>query len=121
MSGADHPSTLNFLPETHIVVLPANRLAKSYEDVWDQLRARYAEALGQAQMAKNKRKGRRGARSQRDMGPLVEAVLKKLTGEVFEKEKDARDWMKANDKVVKDAIQKLDDIAKQQVEAAKAR
>ena len=80
-----------------------------------------AEALGKAQMAKNKRKGRRGARSQRDMGPLVEAVLKKLTGEVFEKEKDARDWMKENDKDVKAAIQKLDDIAKQQIEAAKAR
>lgn len=39
-SGADHPSTLNFLPETHIVVLPADRVAKSYEDVWDQIRAR---------------------------------------------------------------------------------
>jgi L-lactate dehydrogenase complex protein LldG len=37
-SGPDHPSTLNFLPETHIVVLPASRLAKTYEDVWDKLR-----------------------------------------------------------------------------------
>lgn len=38
-SGPDHPSTLNFLPETHVVVLPASRVAKSYEDIWDQLRA----------------------------------------------------------------------------------
>ncbi len=44
-SGPDHPSTLNFLPETHIVVLPAGRIAKSYEDVWDQLRARHGAEL----------------------------------------------------------------------------
>ncbi len=43
-SGADHPSTLNFLPETHVVVLPASRIAKTYEDVWDQIRARMADA-----------------------------------------------------------------------------
>lgn len=42
-SGADHPSTLNFLPETHVVVLPADRVAKTYEDVWDQLRRRVAD------------------------------------------------------------------------------
>lgn len=37
-SGPDHPATLNFLPETHVVVLPVARVGKSYEDVWDQLR-----------------------------------------------------------------------------------
>ena len=37
-SGPDHPSTLNFLPETHVVVLPKDRVAKSYEDVWDMIR-----------------------------------------------------------------------------------
>jgi len=42
-SGPDHPSTLNFLPETHVVVLPANRVAKTYEDVWDMIRARMAK------------------------------------------------------------------------------
>ncbi|MDH3739222.1 MAG: lactate utilization protein [Alphaproteobacteria bacterium] len=41
-SGPDHPSTLNFLPETHVVVLPADRVAKNYEDVWDVLRDRAA-------------------------------------------------------------------------------
>lgn len=38
-SGPDHPSTLNFMPETHVVVLPAGRMVKSYEDVWDSIRA----------------------------------------------------------------------------------
>ena len=42
-SGADHPSTLNFLPETHVVVLPADRIAKTYEDVWDLIRQRMAD------------------------------------------------------------------------------
>lgn len=39
LSGPDHPSTLNFLPETHIVVLPASRIVGGYEDAWDQIRA----------------------------------------------------------------------------------
>ena len=43
-SGPDHPSTLNFLPETHIVVLPADRVAKTYEDVWDLIRKRVADS-----------------------------------------------------------------------------
>lgn len=42
-SGPDHPSTLNFLPETHVVVLPANRVTKNYEDVWDIIRERVAD------------------------------------------------------------------------------
>ena len=42
-SGADHPSTLNFLPETHVVVLPVDRVAKTYEDVWDLIRQRMAD------------------------------------------------------------------------------
>ena len=39
LSGPDHPSTLNFLPETHVVVLPAARIVGAYEDAWDQIRA----------------------------------------------------------------------------------
>jgi L-lactate dehydrogenase complex protein LldG len=38
-SGPGHPSTLAFLPETHIVVLEADRVVGPYEDVWDRLRA----------------------------------------------------------------------------------
>jgi L-lactate dehydrogenase complex protein LldG len=37
-SGRDNPTTLNFLPENHIVVLFADDIAGSYEDVWDGLR-----------------------------------------------------------------------------------
>ena len=37
-SGPDHPSTLNFLPETHIVVLPAEKIGGAYEEGWAHLR-----------------------------------------------------------------------------------
>lgn len=38
LSGPEHPSMLNFLPETHIVVLRRDRLVGSYEDAWALLR-----------------------------------------------------------------------------------
>lgn len=38
-SGPDWPTTLNFLPDTHIVLLPAARIVGSYEDGWGLLRA----------------------------------------------------------------------------------
>lgn len=40
-SGPDNPSTLNFLPETHFVVILADDIAGSYEESWAQLRAHY--------------------------------------------------------------------------------
>jgi L-lactate dehydrogenase complex protein LldG len=43
-SGPHHPSTLNFVPETHIVVLPAGKVVGCYEDVWDSLREAAAGA-----------------------------------------------------------------------------
>ena len=42
VSGADTPTTLNFLPETHIVVVRAGQIVASYEDGWDRLRQRGA-------------------------------------------------------------------------------
>jgi L-lactate dehydrogenase complex protein LldG len=39
-SGAGTPTTLNFLPDTHIVVLRAGQVVASYEDGWDLVRAR---------------------------------------------------------------------------------
>jgi len=39
VSGPGTPSTLNFLPDTHIVVLHAGQVVASYEDGWDLLRA----------------------------------------------------------------------------------
>jgi len=39
-SGPGTPTTLNFLPDTHIVVLHAGQIVASYEDGWDLIRAR---------------------------------------------------------------------------------
>jgi L-lactate dehydrogenase complex protein LldG len=40
-SGADNPVTLNYLPETHIVVVEEATLVGGYEDAWDRIRARF--------------------------------------------------------------------------------
>ncbi len=37
-SGPNNPTTLNFLPETHIVVVRGADVVGGYEDVWDRLR-----------------------------------------------------------------------------------
>jgi len=44
-SGAARPTTLNFLPETHVVVLYAGQIAGPYEDAWDRLRAAFGGSL----------------------------------------------------------------------------
>ena len=44
-SGPDTPTTLNLLPDTHVVVLPAAAVAGSYEEVWALLRARYGAGV----------------------------------------------------------------------------
>lgn len=41
VSGADNPTTLNFLPDNHIVLLDAADVAATYEDVWARVRARF--------------------------------------------------------------------------------
>ena len=38
-SGPESPTTLNFLPDTHIVVLRAAEMVGAYEEAWDRLRA----------------------------------------------------------------------------------
>ena len=38
LSGPESPTTLNFLPDTHIVVLRASEMVGAYEDAWDRLR-----------------------------------------------------------------------------------
>src|SRR3954463_6946604 len=40
VSGQDTPTTLNFLPDTHIVVLRAGQIVSGYEDSWDLVRAK---------------------------------------------------------------------------------
>ena len=44
-SGPQGPTTLNFLPETHIVVLKASQVVGAYEDAWDRVRAAYGREV----------------------------------------------------------------------------
>ena len=45
-SGPEGPTTLNFLPENHIVVLKSSRVVGAYEEAWERLReARADEGL----------------------------------------------------------------------------
>ncbi|MDJ0840394.1 MAG: LUD domain-containing protein [Acidobacteriota bacterium] len=43
-SGPEHATSLNLLPDHHLVVLPASRIRGSYEDTWDMLRLAYPDA-----------------------------------------------------------------------------
>lgn len=43
-SGATTPYTLNFLPETHIAVLGAEKIVGAYEDAWARLRTKLKAA-----------------------------------------------------------------------------
>jgi L-lactate dehydrogenase complex protein LldG len=45
ISGPDTPTTLNFLPDTHLIVLHEDQVVATYEDGWDRLRA-HAAAIG---------------------------------------------------------------------------
>ena len=38
MSGPDSPITLNFLPETHVIVVKESEIKAAYEDGWDLVR-----------------------------------------------------------------------------------
>lgn len=44
-SGPDNPTTLNFLPDTHVVVIEAKDIAGDYETVWDKVRHSYGQGL----------------------------------------------------------------------------
>ncbi len=44
-SGPQTPTTLNFLPENHVVVVRASQVVGAYEEVWDRLRAANPAAL----------------------------------------------------------------------------
>jgi L-lactate dehydrogenase complex protein LldG len=46
VSGPQTPTTLNFLPDTHIVVLRESQIVACYEDAWDRLRAARSAAEG---------------------------------------------------------------------------
>ena len=44
-SGADNPVTLNYLPETHIVVVEDKDLVGGYEGAWEKIRARFGKRV----------------------------------------------------------------------------
>ncbi len=43
VSGPDNPTSVNFLPDTHIALVRAADVVGPYEDAWDRLRAAYGE------------------------------------------------------------------------------
>jgi len=43
VSGPDNPSTLNFLPDNHIVVVEAKDIQGDYEEVWSRIRFAYGK------------------------------------------------------------------------------
>jgi L-lactate dehydrogenase complex protein LldG len=43
VSGPDNPTSLNFLPEAHSVLIAATDIVGSYEEAWDRLRALFGE------------------------------------------------------------------------------
>ncbi len=43
VSGEGNPTSLNFLPDYHVVVLRAQQLVARMEDAWDRLRADYSQ------------------------------------------------------------------------------
>lgn len=45
LSGPENPTTLNFLPDNHLVVIRASDVADSFESVWSSLRHGYGKAV----------------------------------------------------------------------------
>ena len=43
ISGPDSPTSLNYLPDNHIVVLQVGQIVGSYEEVWQRLREKMSE------------------------------------------------------------------------------
>jgi L-lactate dehydrogenase complex protein LldG len=41
VSGTDNPTTLNFLPDHHLVVVDEKDIAGDYETIWDKVRERF--------------------------------------------------------------------------------
>jgi L-lactate dehydrogenase complex protein LldG len=45
LSGPDNPTTLNFLPDNHIIVVRSADITSDYEAVWQRLRGVYGKSL----------------------------------------------------------------------------
>ena len=44
-SGQDNPTSLNFLPDNHIVVIEANDVDGDYESIWRRLREKFGDGV----------------------------------------------------------------------------
>jgi L-lactate dehydrogenase complex protein LldG len=44
-SGAENPTTLNFLPDNHFVIVATSDIVADYESVWRKLRAHYGKGV----------------------------------------------------------------------------
>ena len=54
LSGPDNPTTVNFLPQTHIAVVGASDIEGSYEQVWRRIRAQAPDVgPGKTQLPRN--------------------------------------------------------------------
>jgi len=53
LSGPHSPTLLNYLPDTHIVVLARSRITGTYEDVWNDARGRSGGAADEMPRAVN--------------------------------------------------------------------
>ena len=49
-SGPEHPATLNFLPDTHIVVVRDGQVVATYEEAWAKLRQRQSGRAAEGPM-----------------------------------------------------------------------
>jgi L-lactate dehydrogenase complex protein LldG len=45
LSGPDNPTTVNFLPENHIVIIEEGDIVGNYEQIWPKLRRRFKGAM----------------------------------------------------------------------------
>ncbi len=45
LSGSDSPTTLNFMPDAHIVVFPVDRMVGTYEEVWARIRSQFGNGV----------------------------------------------------------------------------
>jgi L-lactate dehydrogenase complex protein LldG len=50
LSGPDSPTTLNLMPDTHVVVMRADQVVGPYEDAWTKLRERQQALTGNWEM-----------------------------------------------------------------------
>jgi len=78
-----------------------------------------AEKMAKAALAKNKAKGKRAAKSMRDLGPVVLEVAFQLTGRQFSGGVEARKWLGEHRAQVDTDAKVIEEIAEKQAAAAK--